>query len=378
MKNALIVNSSGHLGGAEKILLTFLKRLYKDSLNFSAIVPSEGRFSELLRRKGSPVTVIEKLYRAKFVTRDGSPFLNPFLTIKGLSNIIRFSNAISRHIRQNDIRLVIANGVKASIAGGMAARRNGIESVWVIQDILPDNLFMRIFCLSARLLPAKIIVISNAVKDVFPKSIQVKIEVIYPYLEESEFNEIKEARTLRGELGIQDDDIVFGAIGKILPSKGTDIFLKVVSRIKKTHPNIKALIAGDSRLEVAPSGYLDKLKALAKSSGLAEDAIFIDWRDDIYNVLATIDILVHTPTRPEGFGRVLIEAMAASKPVVAFDQGAVREIIEDGISGILVKMRDERALESSLAGLVKDGGKRKDLGAGARNRVEEHFTYLSH
>lgn len=374
----MIVNSTGHLGGSEKILLGFLKGLDKSAFNFFAVLPSEGKFSDLLRHKGMAVAIIEKLYKGKFVTRDDSPFLSPFLTIKSLSNIITFSNAISRHIRQNDIKLVITNGVKACIAGGIAAKCNGIGSIWIIQDILPPNIFRGGFNLCARLFPGRIIAISNAVKNIFPKSIHKKIEIVYPYLEQGEFDGVKKARALRGELNIKDDDIVFGSIGKILPSKGIDIFLEAISRIKKAHPNVKALIAGDSRLEAAPPDYIYRLKAFAKSQGLDKDAIFIGWRDDIYNVLATIDVLVHTPSRPEGFGRVLIEAMAASKPIVAFDQGAVREIIEDGISGMLVKALDQKALAGSLVGLLKDEGKRKSLGDAARRRVEKYFSGIVH
>lgn len=380
MTNVLIINSTGHLGGAEKILSTFLNEADRDLFNFFAITPSEGRFAALLREKKINVAVVERLYKKDFVTRDDSFFSNPLLTIGSIANLFRFSNAVSQYMKNSSIDLVITNGAKACIAGGMAARGKRIKSIWIVQDILPDNLFTKIFHLCAGLYPTKIIAISNAIKNRFPKSMHEKIFVIYPFLDQGELAEIRRAESLRSELHIGDDEIVLGAVGKIVPSKGFDIFLKALSRIKINGlcPHLKAVIAGDSKLEVRDPGYIDGLKSLAKSLGLERDAIFADWRDDLYNILATIDILVHTPTRPEGFGRVLIEAMAASRPIVAFDQGAIREIIADGVSGLLIDLLDQEALTAKLEELIGDESKRKKLGEAGRRKIETYFVAAKH
>lgn len=376
MKNVLIVNSSSHIGGAEKILLTFLNKIDNRLFNLSAVTPSEGKFTDLLRSRSIGVTVIDRLYNNNFVTRDDSLLSNPLVTASSISNLFRFSSALSRHIRQNDINLVLANGLKTAVAGGMAARFNKIESVWIIQDIFPENFFKKILNLCARLFSDRIIAISKAVKNQFPKSLHKKITVQYPFLGPDELIRAQKNSLLRQELDMKDDDIVCGAVSKIVPAKGLAIFLRTLAVVKINGrcPHLKAVIAGDAELEVARPGHLDELKSLAESLGLEKDVKFIGWRDDIYDVLNAIDILVHTSIRPEGFGRILIEAMAAAKPIVAFDQGAVREIMEDGVSGVLVEPLDETVLAQRLEDLIKDERKRKILGESARAHVEKYLA----
>lgn len=378
MKNLLIANSTGHLGGAEKILTAFLAGLDRKAFALFAVTPSVGKFSDILKGRGIDPEVVGGLYEKGFATRDGSFFRRPLSTIKGIWGLFEFSRGVSRYIRRRNIDCVVSCGVKASIAAGIAGRQNKKPSVWLIQDILPDNLYRKAFFLCGRLFSDKIIVISKAIEKTFPHYLEDKTEMIYPFLKQDELSSARAKDSLRRELNIKDDEVVLGAFGKLAPAKGLDIFLKVSARLKKSCPNIKILIAGDSKLEVIDPGYINELKELAGSLGLEGDCIFLGWRDDIYKVLATIDILVHTPRRPEGFGRILIEAMAASKAVVAFDQGAVREIIDDRISGMLVEPFDEADLQVKLEWLVRDRKKIDILGEAARRKAEKYFSEASY
>ncbi len=378
MENVLIVNSSGRLGGAEKILINFFEKSNKDIFRFFALVPSPGKFFDVLKEKGIDISIAGNLYKKKFVTRDDSVLRRPFSTANSVMALLKFSKDIFVHVRVNQIDLVVSCGVKSSIASGLAAKFGKSRCTWLIQDILPDNLYFKIFKLCARIFPDRIITISRAIKSSFPKSVQAKTDIFIPFLKKDELDTAKRSRSLRKELNIKDKDLVLGIIGKLVPFKGIDIFLNVISVLKKTNPRIKALIVGDAELEVANPIYENELKKLSRDLGLREDVIFTGWREDIYDILATIDILVHPPKRPEGFGRVLIEAMAASKPIVAFDHGAVREIIEDGISGILVEPLDEALLAAKLNDLIYDEAKRNRMGEAARKKVEEHFNEREH
>ena len=375
MKNILIVNSSGQVGGAEKILAAFLRGLDKGLFNSFASVPTEGGFPGLLRREGIPCEVLPGLYDWGFVTRDSSVFTKPAATLNSVMGLLRYAIGISSHIKRVNDDVVLCNGVKAAISGGIAAMRDSKNCVWVIQDILPDNLYRKLFFLSAFILARKIIVISKSIKDTFPRYLQKKVELVYPFLEQDELIRDRESHVLmRKNLNIKDDEIVLGMIGKLFPSKGVDIFLKVFSEVRKSEKNIKAVIAGDAELEGAGRSYVKGLKDLARSLGLDSDVIFLGWQDDVYAVLDAIDILVYSPRRPHGFGRILIEAMSRSKAVIAFAYSDTREIINDRVSGILAAPMDERELADGLKGLVRDKDMIEILGEQARREVTERFS----
>lgn len=310
----------------------------------------------------------------RFVTRDDSFITKPLETLRDIMKLLKFAHSISKEIENRDIRLLVCNGVKASVAGGLAAKIKSKKCAWIIHDILPDNFYRKLFFMSAALFPKKIIVVSGAIKSAFTVYTREKVEIIRPFLDKEELSAMEKSVSLRRDFNIPAHAVIFASIGKILPAKGIDIFLRAFAAARRSNPDIKALITGDDKLEAAQPGYAEGLEKMAADLGIGRDVIFTGWRDDIYGVLKTADVLVHTPRRPEGFGRVLMEAMAAEKAVVAFDQGAVREIIEDGISGVLIKPFDEASLAARLSELARDPGRIKALGAEARKRALRIFS----
>lgn len=370
----MIVSSTGHVGGAEKILITFLKSADTSIFRFSAVIPSQGRFCELLKRANIPYEVSSGLYKRKFVTKDDTVFARPRVTLNSMISLLEHSRGLSGHIKKNDIDLVVCNGVKSDISGGIAAMRNNKACVWIVQDILPNNLYRRLFFLCALILARRIIVISESIKDTFPRYLEKRVELVYPFLDKDELCKNTESRAAaRRRLDIKDDEIVLGTVGKLFPSKGIDIFLKAFSEVKKSEKNIRAVIAGDAELEVADPSYVGELKNLTRSLGVSSSVTFLGWQDDVYDLLEAMDILVYPPVRPHGFGRILIEAMSRSKAVIAFAHADTREIIDNHISGILVAPMDERGLAEELKSLVRDEGRIGVLGDGARKKVIERF-----
>jgi glycosyltransferase involved in cell wall biosynthesis len=98
---------------------------------------------------------------------------------------------------------------------------------------------------------------------------------------------------------------------------------------------------------------------------------------DIQRHIATLDVVVHASIIPEPFGQVIIEGMAAGKPVIASRGGGATEIVIDGVSGLLVPMKDDEALAAAMRELLGDAGLRERLGAAGRRRVEEAFRIES-
>jgi glycosyltransferase involved in cell wall biosynthesis len=91
-------------------------------------------------------------------------------------------------------------------------------------------------------------------------------------------------------------------------------------------------------------------------------------------VIDELDLVVHASTTGEPFGQVIIEGMAAGKPIVATNGGGVPEIVEDGTTGILVPMGDAPAMAEAICRMLADPGKAREMGRRGRQRVESHFT----
>jgi glycosyltransferase involved in cell wall biosynthesis len=160
-------------------------------------------------------------------------------------------------------------------------------------------------------------------------------------------------------------------VGRLESWKGHAVFLKALALVKDAVPRVRGIIAGDS-VPHEP-GYRASLEALQKGLDLQERVTFCGHRADVPAVMSALDVLVLASTSPEPFGRVLIEAMAAGKPVVATGAGAVPEIIQDGEQGLIVAPGDPGALAEAVIRLLSDPGLARTMGQKGRLRVEERF-----
>ncbi len=200
--------------------------------------------------------------------------------------------------------------------------------------------------------------------------------VIYNALDLAEFLQPFDDVAERARLGLGADDRVVGILGRLVPWKGHRVFLEAMAQVASRVPNLQCLIVGDA----APGeqAYRAELEALAGELGLAGRCRFLGWRSDVPALLSVMDVLVHASLEPEPFGRVLIEGMAAAKPVVAANGGACPEIIEHGVSGLLVEPGDARALAEAVAGLLGDADRLHTMGIVARHQVEARFSLEEH
>ena len=123
--------------------------------------------------------------------------------------------------------------------------------------------------------------------------------------------------------------------------------------------------------------YKQELRQIVEKLGLAQDVIFTGFRRDIPELLAAFDVLV-LPSLEEAFGRVVIEAMACAKPVVATRGGGLPEIIRDKETGLLVPVKDPQAIAGAVLQLLADKALARQMGLSGRKRAEEMFDILTH
>ena len=186
------------------------------------------------------------------------------------------------------------------------------------------------------------------------------------------------APVARTELGCGPEHYLVANVGRLVPWKGQDMFLRAIAQAARRLPQVRALIVGAADDNDRSRAFAAELHALANSLGLAQQVIFTGHRPDVQSVMAAADVVVHTAVTPEPFGRVLIEALAAGCPVIAAGAGGVLEILEHEVTGLIVPPNDSQALADSLLRLAADPALRARLGAAGRQQASLRFNAPEH
>lgn len=170
-----------------------------------------------------------------------------------------------------------------------------------------------------------------------------------------------DGRGLRDELRIAPAAPVIGFVARMVPQKGHLVFFDALAQVARHHPQVRVLVVGDAAADGSdPDGFRRALKARVDELGLSPVVTFTGFRDDIPAVMNAIDLFVHASLK-EPFGSVLVEAMAAARPVIASKTLGPQEIIEDGVTGLLTPPGDARALATAILRLLDDPGLARGL-----------------
>ena len=175
----------------------------------------------------------------------------------------------------------------------------------------------------------------------------------------------------RQSLGVPDQALVLGMIGR-LDAKGQRLLFDAVPVLLETCPALRIVLVGSE----GKPGEQAALTALAETAGFRDRIVFTGPRTDIPALLTAFDVLVHLPI-DEAFGLALAEAMAAGLPTVATAIGGCREVVQDGVTGLLVPPGDRAALVSALGRLldpVQGPEVRAAFGDLGRKAAEERFS----
>jgi glycosyltransferase involved in cell wall biosynthesis len=181
-----------------------------------------------------------------------------------------------------------------------------------------------------------------------------------------------ELEGLRRRLGIPGGRAIVGISARMVRWKGHDRLLRTVAELNRRGHDLHALVVGGigHRLD---EGFDAELRALAGEVGLAGRATFTGHVPDALPYIALMDVAVNA-SEHEPFGMAVLEAMALERPVVAVDGGGPREIIENGVTGVLVPSSSPADLADAIGPLLHDGKRRETLGRAARSQVLERFT----
>ena len=152
----------------------------------------------------------------------------------------------------------------------------------------------------------------------------------------------------------------------LLPDKGQEWLIRALAEMKREFPGTKLLLAGDGPCRA-------QLEALGRELGLADDVIFAGFVRDVENVYAALDVFL-LPSFFEALNNSLLAAMAYEIPSIAFNKGALGEIIENGKSGLLVSGPDAAEISDAALKILRDHNFAMSLGRTGRARIEEKFS----
>jgi glycosyltransferase involved in cell wall biosynthesis len=180
-------------------------------------------------------------------------------------------------------------------------------------------------------------------------------------------------QTWRRKFRFADDAIVLAHVGRLVSWKGQIEFVKAFAQIARKYPHVIALIVGDD-LEGLESAYPKALRKLVIELGMEKQVVFSGHVEDILGLMSAMDVVVHSSISPEPFGLVITEAMAAGAAVIGARLGAPIEIIEEGVSGLLVNPNDAEEFAAGLERLISDKSLRERLASSGRKRALEVYS----
>ncbi len=231
-----------------------------------------------------------------------------------------------------------------------------------------DNAGSRVKYMSGRV--TRIVAVSQGVKDVLVEYgvPSERVTVIYSGSDPERYTAAGDRMQLRNELGIARDVPLVGKVANFYHGwKGHDIFLGAAARIVKTRPEVRFVLAGHRTDE-------EKMRVLIESFGLSGHVHALGYRTDVPTILSALDVSVNSPRAGEGLSGAVRESLAVGRPVVATDVGGNRELVRDGVTGLLVPPEDPSALAAAIERLLGDSELAGRLAATGARFVRENLT----
>jgi glycosyltransferase involved in cell wall biosynthesis len=216
------------------------------------------------------------------------------------------------------------------------------------------------------------VAISQAVMNSLPERIRKKTRILYNGVK---LPESSASSPVKQKWNFQQSDRLICSIGRLVPWKGFDLLLQAFEEIAPRFPQARLFILGD--VFYWDQNYKQKLMEKASSGNLKEKVLFPGYVENTGEYLLASEFLV-LPSEKEPFGRVLIEAMAYAKPVIAFRTGGIPEIVISEKTGLLIEKRDSHSLAGAMERLLIHPEQAVEMGKAGYARAKTLFSIEKH
>ena len=368
-KNILIIHPYNEsIDGVGATVIRLLSNIDLNEYNFSILAPAKSNFTNKLKDLGVnriytfPLSTIKRTY-------------NPVKILKFFFNWYSSIDKVISIIKQDSIDLVISNTSQV-LFGGIAAKKMSVPHITHIHEIsfakpkFVGNLVVKMLSKYSD----KILVVASFIKNIiidFSPLTEPKIEIVYNGLDIEKYLNDYFKINFRQEFNLKPDDIAIGTIGRICDRKGQRLFIEAASKLASNNTNFYFFIIGEPTSAIE-NKYFEELKEFVAQKILSNYVIFIKTRVDIQNVIEGLNAIVIS-SKQEAFPNISLEAMAFSKPVIAFDVGGIREQIDDGITGFLVPSQNIDLLANSIEKIARNRDESVKIGKSGQIKVNKLF-----
>ncbi|KAF2955583.1 glycosyltransferase family 4 protein [Marinitoga sp. 38H-ov] len=330
MKNILILDHAYWFGGAEKVLVDYLKEYNRDKYNIIVGVTTESEFTEKLKE----VNIDYKIFP---LSKDFLKISRSELSFKNIINIFEYRKMIkelSRFVIENNIDIIFTNSMKAHIYGGQISKKTNVKAIARLHDVVNGDFISPLKGMLKKTFNNNFYHISCVSETVKKSLIRIgvnenKISVLYNGI--PNMKPKRDTEYYKKLHDLSENDFIISVIGWIQPSKGQLEIIKSIKEILKD--NIKLMIIGDANEK--NKEYLEKIKKYIKINRLDNNVILVGHTDDVSGYLEISDVFIHYPFIDDSLPTVLIEALYHNKTIIARKIGGIPEIINEN-NGYLI------------------------------------------
>jgi glycosyltransferase involved in cell wall biosynthesis len=358
----LFVNHAAELGGAEWVLFDIVRNYAGSS---TVLLLTDGPLRERLEQIGATVIVWSVATGWLKLSRRKS-----FSCIVHTRHVAKLVVRIGAFAKSFD--MVYAHSQKAFTVCALARPIHKKPLLWHLHDILDFREYSRLAATLQVMLANRfadaVVVNSLATLEGFVKC-GGKVElthVHFPGIDPAPFDMVAPEDTvrLREELGL-NNNLVIGCFSRLTPWKGQHLLIECMPGLPE---HVHLLLGGAAFFD--GHEYETMLRTRVTELGLGGRVSFTGFCKNVPLFMKSCDVIVHSSTRPEPFGRVVVEGMLARRPVVAADCGGPAEILEHNRTGFLYRTGDREALQSLLLRLIGT----PEIGAAVINDAYERAT----
>lgn len=353
------------VGGAQENTIASVERVdpqrYESHLWIGPQTGTEGSLIDNARRRGITLHIIPNLVREINIWKD------LLVTIQ-----------LARLFRRESFDIIHTHSSKAGIVGRLAAAMASMPHIvhtvhgWGFHDHM-SPLLRKFYVVLERIMQRwtyPLVSVSNRTTQTGLKEKIARPEqyrMIRSGIPLKRFFPDRVRRnSRRRELGIGEEEIVIGSIGRLSPQKNPFDFLRVASRLLGSHKNLRFIYIGDGPLR-------ERMEAAKKEANVGNRLLLLGLRNDVPDLLRIMDITIHTSLW-EGLPRVIPQSLATGVPVVAYNIDGIEESVIDGRNGFVIEPRAIEDMAAKLSLMISDTSLRSEMGKRALQEFDHSFS----